>query len=223
VTTGVPNSHLLMFGVVYAAFLIVVGESAVAQQTKQDKNYNASSRNTEQRTGMFATEVWLTPRMRLPGATLLIASMSARFGQLHTEIHRAMDHPDAHAKTLSRQLLRRSRLFRDALVALYAQAAATVLMAAFTLSTAGMMVSRCIVLRTVRTSGIGEISTTRRDFAIAVLCNLMNSPIAPEVAYSVPERSRNKSDSCCSTNGRTFLKNSPANVESIEPEMRTRT
>lgn len=69
---------------------------------------------------MFTTEVWLTPLILLPGVTLLIVSTSARFGQLHTEFHRLLDHPDAHAKILSRHLLRRSRLFRDALVALYA-------------------------------------------------------------------------------------------------------
>ena len=51
---------------------------------------------------------------------LLIVSTSARFGQLHTEFHRLVDHPDAHAKILSRHLLTRSILFRNALVALYA-------------------------------------------------------------------------------------------------------
>lgn len=69
---------------------------------------------------MFSTEVWLTPLILLPGVALLIVSTSARFGQLHTEVHRLLDHPDAHARILSRHLLKRSALFRDALVALYA-------------------------------------------------------------------------------------------------------
>lgn len=78
---------------------------------------------TEAGTGMFSTEVWLTPLILLPGVALLIVSTSARFGQLQTEFHRLLDHPDAHARILSRHLLRRSALFRDALVALYASVA----------------------------------------------------------------------------------------------------
>ena len=46
-------------------------------------------------------------------------STSARFGQLHAEFHRVVEHRDAHAKILSRSLVRRSRLFRDALAGLY--------------------------------------------------------------------------------------------------------
>lgn len=111
---------ILMLGVVFAVVLIVDGKSVVAQESKQDKDRDSSSDDTEPRTGMFATEVWLTPLILLPGVTLLLVSTSARFGQLHTEIHRLLDHPDAHARILSRHLLRRSRLFRDALVALYA-------------------------------------------------------------------------------------------------------
>ena len=67
----------------------------------------------------FATEVWLTPLILLPGVALLIVSTSARFGQLHAEFHRILEHPNAHAKILSRNLVRRSRLFRDALASLY--------------------------------------------------------------------------------------------------------
>lgn len=69
---------------------------------------------------MFSTELWLTPLILLPGVALLIVSTSARFGQLHTEVHRLLDHPDAHARILSLHLLKRSALFRDALVSLYA-------------------------------------------------------------------------------------------------------
>jgi hypothetical protein len=67
----------------------------------------------------FGTEVWLTPLILLPGVALLIVSTSARFGQLHSEFHRLLEHPDAHAKILSRNLVNRSRLFRDALACLY--------------------------------------------------------------------------------------------------------
>ena len=68
---------------------------------------------------MNATEFWLTPLILLPGVALLIGSTSARFGQVHTEFHHMLDHPDAHARILSRNLLERSRLFRDALASLY--------------------------------------------------------------------------------------------------------
>lgn len=69
---------------------------------------------------MFSTEVWLTPLILLPGVGLMIMSTSARFGQIQTEFHRLLDHPDAQAKIVSRHLVFRSKLFRDALVALYA-------------------------------------------------------------------------------------------------------
>lgn len=72
---------------------------------------------------MFTTEVWLTPLILLPGVALLIMSTSARFGQIQTEFHRLLDHPDAHARIIARDLLRRSSLFRDALVSLYASVA----------------------------------------------------------------------------------------------------
>ena len=68
---------------------------------------------------MNATEFWLTPLILLPGVALLIGSTSARFGQVHTEFHHMLDHPDAHARILSRNLLERSKLFRDALASLY--------------------------------------------------------------------------------------------------------
>ena len=67
----------------------------------------------------FTAEIWLTPLILLPGVALLIVSTSARFGQLHAEFHRLLEHPDAHGKILARNLLERSRLFRDALASLY--------------------------------------------------------------------------------------------------------
>jgi hypothetical protein len=68
---------------------------------------------------MFTTEVWLTPLILLPGVALLIVSTSARFEQLHAEFHRLLEHPNTHAQILSRSLVRRSKLFRDALASLY--------------------------------------------------------------------------------------------------------
>jgi hypothetical protein len=68
---------------------------------------------------MNATEFWLTPLILLPGVALLVGSTSARFGQVHTEFHHLVNHPDAHAKIVSRNLLARSKLFRDALAGLY--------------------------------------------------------------------------------------------------------
>jgi hypothetical protein len=66
------------------------------------------------------TELWLTPLILLPGVALLIMSTSARFGQVHAEFHHLLDHPDAHAEILSRHLVLRSTLFRNALISLYA-------------------------------------------------------------------------------------------------------
>ena len=63
---------------------------------------------------MTSTEFWLTPLILLPGVALLIGSTSARFGQIHTEFHHLLDHPDAGAQILSRNLQQRARLFRDA-------------------------------------------------------------------------------------------------------------
>jgi hypothetical protein len=72
---------------------------------------------------MTTTEFWLTPLILLPGVALLIASTSSRFSQIHTEFHHLLEHQDSHARIVSRNLLRRSRLFRDALVSLYASVA----------------------------------------------------------------------------------------------------
>lgn len=94
-------------------------DSVVAAPTATDDSI-ALEIHTTSRPSMFTTEVWLTPLILLPGVALLIVSTSARFAQLHTEFHRLLDHRDAHAKILSRHLLKRSVLFRDALVPLYA-------------------------------------------------------------------------------------------------------
>lgn len=68
---------------------------------------------------MVQTELWLTPLILLPGVALLIMSTSARFWQIHEEFHRLLERPDDHSKIISRQLLRRGRLLRNALVCLY--------------------------------------------------------------------------------------------------------
>ena len=71
----------------------------------------------------FTTEIWLTPLILLPGVALLIGSTSSRFDQLHSEFHRLLEHPDRRARILSRNLVLRSRLFRDALASLYVSVA----------------------------------------------------------------------------------------------------
>jgi hypothetical protein len=69
---------------------------------------------------MIETELWLTPLILLPGVALLIMSTSARFGQIHAEFHHLLDHADAHAEILSRHLVLRSALYRNALISLHA-------------------------------------------------------------------------------------------------------
>jgi hypothetical protein len=68
---------------------------------------------------MFATELWLTPLILLPGVALLIVSTSARFEQNHNEFHRLLEHPRDHSKIVARNLLVRSALLRNVLVSLY--------------------------------------------------------------------------------------------------------
>lgn len=72
---------------------------------------------------MLQQELWLTPLILLPGVALLIMSTSTRLGQISAEFHHLIDHPDAHAKIVSRDLVTRSALFRNALVGLYASVA----------------------------------------------------------------------------------------------------
>jgi hypothetical protein len=72
---------------------------------------------------MLQTELWLTPLILLPGVALLIMSTSTRLGQISAEFHHLIDHPDAHAKIVARDLVARSALFRNALVGLYASVA----------------------------------------------------------------------------------------------------
>ena len=68
----------------------------------------------------FASEVWLTPILLLPGVALLTVSTAHRFGQIQAEFHRLLNRPDSHAQIVTRSLVVRARLYRDALSSLYA-------------------------------------------------------------------------------------------------------
>lgn len=70
--------------------------------------------------------IWLSPLLLMPGSGLLILSTSARYAQIHNEMHHLMDHVHAHStrlKATADELLCRSILFRNALVFLYASVA----------------------------------------------------------------------------------------------------
>ena len=66
---------------------------------------------------------WVTPLAILPGVALLVLSTANRFHQVHTELQRLRD--DGHRRTREQvdaavhRLMRRSVLFRNALVCLY--------------------------------------------------------------------------------------------------------
>jgi hypothetical protein len=93
--------------------------NAVAGTVRAEEAPVETTEQSAAESSMFSTEIWLTPLILLPGVALLIGSTSARFGQLHTEFHRLIDHPDQRARLLGRHLLKRSAIFRNALVALY--------------------------------------------------------------------------------------------------------
>jgi len=62
-------------------------------------------------------ELWIAPLLLIPGVALLIMSTSARYGQLHSEIHHVADlGPNT---SLIKHLFRRARWMRNALVSLY--------------------------------------------------------------------------------------------------------
>lgn len=60
----------------------------------------------------------LTPLILLPGVALLIVSTSARYSRLHDEVHGILHDRQAPPLVVN-GLLRRGRLFRNALVLLY--------------------------------------------------------------------------------------------------------
>jgi len=69
---------------------------------------------------MQNVEIWLTPLLLLPGVALLIMSTSARYGQIHAELHHLIEKRRDRVLVSSLQLLtKRSTLFRNALVSLY--------------------------------------------------------------------------------------------------------
>lgn len=64
--------------------------------------------------------IWLSPLLLLPGAALLIMSTSARYAQIHNEIHHLTEHEEGKNTSLVLEhLLKRATLFRNALVVLY--------------------------------------------------------------------------------------------------------
>jgi hypothetical protein len=69
---------------------------------------------------MQNAEIWSTLLLLLPGVALLIMSTSARYGQIHTELHRLLEKPRGGLKIASARLFaKRSTLFRNALVSQY--------------------------------------------------------------------------------------------------------
>lgn len=60
-------------------------------------------------------EIWITPLALLPGVGLLILSTSARFGQLHSEIH----HLQHENNSIPGHLILRAKYFKNALSLLY--------------------------------------------------------------------------------------------------------
>ncbi|CAB5081968.1 hypothetical protein D3OALGA1CA_287 [Olavius algarvensis associated proteobacterium Delta 3] len=79
---------------------------------------------------MTESSLWISPLLILPGVALLILSTSARFNRLHDEIDQVVYGQRGGSARLIGGLLRRGRLFRDALISLY--------MAVALLATAGL-------------------------------------------------------------------------------------
>ena len=69
------------------------------------------------------TRLWLTPLILLPGVSVLIMSTSARYAQIHSEIHHLLDENNSNTGKIIKHLLIRAKLFRNALVSLYSSAA----------------------------------------------------------------------------------------------------
>lgn len=66
----------------------------------------------------MSTTLWLSPLILVPGVALLILSTSVRFNRLHDEIHLLGKHGEDQLDVLE-SLMRRGKLFRNALIALY--------------------------------------------------------------------------------------------------------
>lgn len=67
--------------------------------------------------------IWLSPLLLMPGVGMLILSTSARYEQIHNEVHLLMDQKQAHhhkpISDIADELMSRSTKFRNALVSLY--------------------------------------------------------------------------------------------------------
>ena len=72
---------------------------------------------------MISTIDWIMPLLLLPGVGLLLLSTSARYGQLHAEVHQLFEDAALGSMATIRHLLARARLFRYALTSLYASSA----------------------------------------------------------------------------------------------------
>lgn len=64
--------------------------------------------------------LWLQPLLLMPGVALLVMSTSARYGQLHAEVHRLVEQGELEPL---HHVLTRAKHFRNALVLLYASIA----------------------------------------------------------------------------------------------------
>ena len=68
---------------------------------------------------MTESSLWISPLLILPGVALLILSTSARFNRLHDEIDQILYGQRGVDVPMVDGLLRRGRLFRNALISLY--------------------------------------------------------------------------------------------------------
>lgn len=67
----------------------------------------------------LALGLWATPLFLLPGVALLVMSTAIRLNRLHDEVHDLVEHSGIDLGDEAVDLVRRARLFRDALVTLY--------------------------------------------------------------------------------------------------------
>jgi hypothetical protein len=62
---------------------------------------------------------WLFPLILLPGVALIVMSTSARYAQIHDEIHHILEEQETISLMYCTHLRKRATMFRNALVALY--------------------------------------------------------------------------------------------------------
>ncbi len=68
---------------------------------------------------MESIGLWLSPLLLIPGIGMLVSSTSARFSQIHNEIHHLMNNQNEHTEEILNHLFKRSKMFRNALICLY--------------------------------------------------------------------------------------------------------